>query len=213
MSRSFSELFPSRFLKKEDVPHRIVATIQSITEETVKTDHGNEGKNVINLSGMKPMILNKGNATVLYEAYGEPIGWPGKQVEVYADPNVMFGGKRVGGLRLAIPVIPQQGFGTAPVQGTNGVWLFEQATAEAAKVGITRDELVAHLKSMGLSGYQGSRDTRIVQDMIAIRRLANQAKQQSFGSQDNDPMPPSSGDQIPFAWLVPMLLPLFSIFS
>ncbi len=100
-----SLLFPSNFLKKEDIPYPTQATIRSVTQEEIKGDNGNELKATINFVGnLKPMVLNKGNAVILEEAYGDDSDdWHGKTVEIYVDPNVMFGGKRVGGIRLRVP--------------------------------------------------------------------------------------------------------------
>ena len=51
-----------------------------------------------------PFLLNKENNRTLIEAFGdETDGWIGKTIEVFFAPNVMFGGKRVGGLRVRVP--------------------------------------------------------------------------------------------------------------
>lgn len=50
------------------------------------------------------MVANNTTLRVLQQAFGdESDEWRGKQVIVYVDPNVSFGGKVVGGLRLRIP--------------------------------------------------------------------------------------------------------------
>ncbi len=100
-----SEMYPSKWLAKEDVPAPMQATIAQVVREEVKGDGGNEAKNVLHFHGdTKPLILNRGNATTLCEAFGDDsVNWHGKTVEVYTDPSVMFAGKRVGGLRLRIP--------------------------------------------------------------------------------------------------------------
>jgi len=111
-----NEMYPSKFMSKDDAP--VVATIKNVVREEIKGDNGNEMKNVVHFQGnVKPMILNKGNAVMLTEAYGDDsIGWHGKPVEIYLDPNVMFGGKRVGGLRVRVP----QGGGAAPPPPDDG---------------------------------------------------------------------------------------------
>src|SRR4051812_605670 len=99
-----SQLFPSKYLKKEDVPSPVTLTIQKFAMETIKGDKGEETKPVIHfMGGAKPMVVNTGNATLLDELYGDTDNWAGKQITVYTDPNVMFGGKRIGGLRLRKP--------------------------------------------------------------------------------------------------------------
>ena len=50
------------------------------------------------------ILLNKENNRTLIEAFGdETDAWIGKTMEVYFDPKVMFGGKKVGGLRVRVP--------------------------------------------------------------------------------------------------------------
>lgn len=100
-----SEMFPSNYLKKEDVATPTRATIRNVIQDEISGDGGKELKAVLNFVGnLKPMILNRGNATTLEEAYGDDSdAWHGKTVEIYVDPSVMFGGKRVGGVRLRIP--------------------------------------------------------------------------------------------------------------
>src|SRR5688572_16870977 len=98
-----SDMFPANFLKKEDVPQPTRAVIARVTMEEVTGDTGKEMKATIHFDGdqLKPMILNKGNATTICESFGDDSDrWIGKTIEVYTDPGVMFGGKRVGGLRV-----------------------------------------------------------------------------------------------------------------
>lgn len=98
-----AEMFPSNYLKKEDVPQPVTVTIKDVVQEEMPGDK--ELKAVARFTGTtKPMILNKGNASLLAEIYGDDSdAWHGKQVEIYHDPGVMYGGKRVGGLRLRMP--------------------------------------------------------------------------------------------------------------
>lgn len=115
-----NEMFPSNYLKKEDVSHPITATIRDVITEEVSGDHGKESKPVIRFNGsVKPMILNKGNGELLCSLYGDDsLAWHGKSIELYMDPNVMFGGKRVGGIRLRAP--SQNGAGAAPASSSGG---------------------------------------------------------------------------------------------
>jgi hypothetical protein len=159
-----SQVFPSTYLGKDDVPQPFTATVGVVRLETIKGDGGEEEKPVLHFTGeqQKPMILNSTNWSILEEAYGEESdGWQGKPVEVYVDPGVMFAGRRVGGVRLRIPS-PFAGL-FAP---TNGVWTMEQAVAECAKVGISRQQLADALKAEGKTGWLPSRDTPAVQQLI-----------------------------------------------
>lgn len=168
----FNDMYPSKYLKQEDVPTPIRTMIRSIALGEIEGDSGKETKPVISFHGLKDMVLNKGNGTILFEAFGEPENWPGKQIEIYVDPNVSFGGKRVGGLRVRIPA------------ASATVWTWPQAIAEAGKVGITKEALVAEFKSRGFGGYNGERDTPIVLQLIAARAGKEQGfdeVQESFG--------------------------------
>ncbi len=101
-----NEMYPSKWLSKDDVPTPTRAVISRVTREEIKGDNGDELKNTLYFQGdtLKPMILNRGNAETLCLLYGDDsVGWHGRPIEVYVDPSVMFGGKRVGGLRLRAP--------------------------------------------------------------------------------------------------------------
>ena len=50
------------------------------------------------------LTLNATNTRELIEAYGDDTdNWIGKVIQVWFDKNVTFGGKKVGGLRVAVP--------------------------------------------------------------------------------------------------------------
>ena len=54
------------------------------------------------------MVLNSTNWFAVEIEHGDDTDdWGGKKVKICVDPNVMFRGKRVGGLRLkAVPAVP-----------------------------------------------------------------------------------------------------------
>ena len=68
-------------------------------------------------------LLNKENTRTLIDAFGtqETDEWVGRFVEVYFEPNVTFGGKRVGGLRVRIPYEAEQAPFSHPAQPRNEV--------------------------------------------------------------------------------------------
>jgi hypothetical protein len=118
-SLSFAQLVPtnSNYLKKDDVGEDgVILTIKGFKQETLKTDQGDETKVVMYFmeEGYKPMVLNTTNATILGKITGcQTAGEArGKQVVVYDDPTVSFGGKNTGGLRLK----KVQGAPSAPKQ-------------------------------------------------------------------------------------------------
>ena len=100
---SLSELSTSRYLKKEDIDDEgVVATIAKIERENVAPDEQPaEYKGVCYFAELpKGLVLNSTNLEVL-KTFGRTANDViGKQVEVYVDPNVMFSGRRTGGIRL-----------------------------------------------------------------------------------------------------------------
>src|ERR1035437_7401866 len=106
-SLSFAQLVPtnSNYLKKDDVGEDgVILTIRGFKQETLKSDSGDETKVVMYFQeeDYKPMVVNTTNATILGKITGAATAGEarGKQVVVYDDPSVSFGGKATGGLRL-----------------------------------------------------------------------------------------------------------------
>ena len=100
-----TQAFPSKWLTKEDCEPPFVATVLSVSREELNDgDGGKETKTTIALSDHKPMICNGVNWDTIAEAYGdESDDWIGKMIECFHDPKVMFGNKKVGGVRVRIP--------------------------------------------------------------------------------------------------------------
>lgn len=103
---TWNDLVPSTsdYLKKEDVGEKgYDLTIDRFTRETVGTGKDAEELAVMYFRGAKKgMILKKTNADMLAHIFGtdDPDDVIGKTINVYDDPSVVFGGKRVGGLRI-----------------------------------------------------------------------------------------------------------------
>jgi hypothetical protein len=102
---TFADLMPSRFYKTEDVADApIVLTIKSITKEDVEFQDRTEKVAVIRFDGTDKGIIGKSTTLGwLRDEFGTPQACVGKTVELYKDPNVMMGSKKVGGLRLRQP--------------------------------------------------------------------------------------------------------------
>lgn len=101
-----SEMLPSRFLKKDDVPQPMLLTIGDIEQVNVAPEgQPAENKWTMSFPEMdKPLVLNSTNMHIVGMTYGDDTdGWIGKKIVLYSDPNVSFGGKLVGGLRLRAP--------------------------------------------------------------------------------------------------------------
>jgi len=101
-----SDAFPGNFLKQSDFPQPTKAKVQKINFEKV----GDDEKAVMylvdpsdpQLDTSKGYVMNHTSWTVMEEIAGsdDSDDWIGKQVVFYVDPNVMYGSKKVGGIRL-----------------------------------------------------------------------------------------------------------------
>lgn len=177
-----SQAFPSQYVSKDDVatPRRV--TIKNLLMETIKSDGGDEDKPVLHFSDFeKAMVLNNTNWQTIEEVYGdESDNWGGKQIELYLDPGVMFGGKRVGGVRVRVPN------GASAPASNNGAWSWSLAVQKCAEVGADADALKAYLKEIGLTSYNAQRDTNAVKKFIADRHAESNFAGQPAQFQEED---------------------------
>ncbi len=103
---SFDALVPSesKYLSKSDVGEEgLVLTVKGFRMESIKGDDGEEEKVVLHfMEDIKPMIVNRTNAQLVGVCTGAKTAGEarGKQIVVYNDPTVSFGGKITGGLRI-----------------------------------------------------------------------------------------------------------------
>lgn len=187
-----SQMFPSKYLGKEDVVKPLTVRIEQVTREEISDgNNGKEEKNVVWFANdMKPMILNRGNAECLGEMFGDDSdAWIGKSVELYIDPSVMFAGKRVGGLRVRAASNRPSGASTnRPSQNGEPLWDYSDGQMVVAKV--TLAEVQQFLSGVNdpakikVKPAGGSRDT---------------AKTGDVWLRDNPPEAPFDDDsQIPF---------------
>ena len=110
-----SEMLPSSYLKQSDFNEAgFIVTISYIEQKNVApNDEPAENKWVIYFNEFeKGMVLNSTNIQALAKATGsdDTDDWKGKEVIVYVDPTVGYGGKVTGGLRVkkyAVPEAPQ----------------------------------------------------------------------------------------------------------
>ena len=100
-----SDLYPSKFLTKEDIGAGQLFTIRGVSIENVGREDDPETKPVLHFAETpKPLVLNKTNGQVVGALYGEDTdAWVNKQVVVYFDPTIQFQGKMTGGIRLRAP--------------------------------------------------------------------------------------------------------------
>lgn len=102
--------FFGSYLQKEDVPEPTVVTIKSAASEMLNE----EDKLIIYFRELdKGLVCNVTNKNAMVAICGddETDHWIGAKVLLFVDKNVVFAGKRVGGLRLGLP----SGGGGGPV--------------------------------------------------------------------------------------------------
>ena len=101
---NINEMVQSKYLKQADVPDPVIVTVQGVKQVNMaKDDEAPELKWAIKFRELdKPMVLNSTNIHVAAKVFGSPNtdDWRGKEIILYTDPNVSFGGQVVGGLRF-----------------------------------------------------------------------------------------------------------------
>jgi len=99
-----SKMTESKYLKQADVEEDVLVTVASLDKQNVaQADAEPEWKWCLRFREFdKPMVLNSTNIQLLAKACAseDTDDWLGKQVVLYTDPNVSYGGKLVGGLRI-----------------------------------------------------------------------------------------------------------------
>jgi hypothetical protein len=112
----------ARYLKKEDIPSPINTSILWIKEEEVTAPgKGTESRLVLYFDGQKKgLVLNTANAEALAEITGtdEYEQWSDVPIQLYVDPDVKYGGKKIGGIRIRKPTLGQV---QVPVQESESV--------------------------------------------------------------------------------------------
>lgn len=107
------QMIPSKYLKKEDVDPPILVTIKAFRQTNVAMDDQPEEmkwtvffqEKTDDGTPLKPLVLNSTNIQLITKALGtdETDEWVGKQIVLYNDENVSFGGKITGGIRVRAP--------------------------------------------------------------------------------------------------------------
>lgn len=99
-----SEMIESKYLKQTDFPDPLIVTVGKVGKVNIaKEGEAPEHKWAVRFKEFpKPMLLNSTNIKLLEMACGsdDTDDWAGKEVVVYNDEGVSFGGKIVGGLRI-----------------------------------------------------------------------------------------------------------------
>ena len=102
-----SQLKQSKYLTRGDVGSGVLVTIKDIFQENVaKEGAPEEMKWCMSFNECeKPMVLNSTNGQIIatITKSEDTDSWPGHKIVLYDDPNVSFGGKLVGGIRVRAP--------------------------------------------------------------------------------------------------------------
>jgi hypothetical protein len=108
MGKSFRRFVGNaKYLKKEDIPSPVSTSILWTKEEEVTTPgKGTNTKVVLYFDGLKKgLVLNNANAETLLKITGteDYEKWVDVPVQLYVDPDVMYGPKKTGGIRIRKP--------------------------------------------------------------------------------------------------------------
>lgn len=99
-----SEMVQSKYLKTADVPDPVIVTVTKVGKVNMaKEDAAPEYKWAIRFEEFaKPMVLNSTNIKIAEKVFGSDNtdDWVGKEIILFTDDNVTFGGDLVGGLRF-----------------------------------------------------------------------------------------------------------------
>lgn len=102
-----SALKQSKFLTRADVGQGVLVTIGEIYQENIaKEGAPEELKWCVRFPECeKPFVLNSTNGQIIAGIVKseETDDWAGHKIVLYDDPNVSFGGKLVGGIRVRAP--------------------------------------------------------------------------------------------------------------
>lgn len=102
-----SQMMESKYLKRSDLDEhdgeRVVTIVKIGQGNIARDDEAPELKWMVRFKEFnKPMVLNTTNIQLIAQATGsdDTDDWIGKTVVLYDDPNVSYGGKLTGGLRI-----------------------------------------------------------------------------------------------------------------
>lgn len=99
-----NDMIESKYLKQGDVPDPVIVTVRKIGRINIakEGDPPEEKWAIMFKEFSKPMLLNSTNIKLLEMACGsdDTDDWKDKEVILFNDENVSFGGKIVGGLRI-----------------------------------------------------------------------------------------------------------------
>lgn len=139
----------SKYLAGADVGERgILVTIKAVAKQRVGQGASAKDACIIYFhetmtpdhKPIKPMVCNKTNASRIAQMTGHTQNvdrnWVGAKIVVYFDPNVEFGGKLVGGLRVRAPRNQAQ----APIQQPRPVSPMQRTPSDVPFPAVARQQ-------------------------------------------------------------------------
>jgi len=114
-----NEMSSGKYLKKEDVEDReMLVTIKDCVQENVAMENQSpDHKWVLRFYETdKGLVLNKTNLSLAAAITGENTSeaWVGKRIVLWNDSNIMFQGKKTGGVRIKAANVSSQRPSPAP---------------------------------------------------------------------------------------------------
>lgn len=108
MKKSFRAYLGSgHYLKKEDLSDPVDTELVWVKEETVTAPGKDTTTRLVDyFEGLsKGLVLNTANCETLAEITGtnDPNGWKDVAVQLIVDPDVTYGGRKTGGIRIRKP--------------------------------------------------------------------------------------------------------------
>ena len=104
-----SEMRESKFLKQGDVGTGVLWTVHGVERVNVAKEGAEpEYKWAMSFAECdKPLVLNSTNIQLSERIFGsdDTDEWVNKKIVLYTDPNVSYGGKVVGGIRVRAPKV------------------------------------------------------------------------------------------------------------
>jgi hypothetical protein len=143
---NIAALKQSNFLTRADVGRGVLVTITEIRQENVaKTGAPEELRWCLFFDEYeKPMVLNSTNGQIIagITKSDETDSWKGHKIVLYDDPNVSFGGKLVGGIRVRAPRQPAAQAAPAAPKASQTPKAVTPATAPCDDSGTVGDDSI-----------------------------------------------------------------------
>ena len=112
MSGDINDIYRGEWLQGRDIPRPRVVTVEATREEKIGRQSEKKRPRVIvkYVELEREMIFNVTNARMAAKVFNSTryADWVGKQLLLFNDENVSYGGEQIGGLRVKSPPTPQQ---------------------------------------------------------------------------------------------------------